>query len=355
VSSALPPPTRLINAVAPIRIADHGGWTDTWFAGHGKVLNIAVEPSVEVQVAVHRAGELPDRVVLHAEDYGDRYSFTPGGVLPDRHPLLEAAVDEVGVPDDRAVLITIHSDVPSGASTGTSAAVTVALVAALDALTPGRLGPHEIAARAHRIEVERLGLQSGIQDQLCSAHGGICFVEMPLYPEASVTPVVLPDDLWWELDRRLLLVFLGRSHVSSEVHERVIARLARSGFESAELASLRTMADRARASLADGDLHALGRTMSDNTRAQADLHPDLVSPEARAVIEVARSHGALGWKVNGAGGEGGSITVLCNADMATKRALVAALAKVDPGFRPIRTRLSRHGVRVWDAPTARTG
>src|SRR6476660_2833120 len=42
--------TRTIHSIAPIRICDNGGWTDTWFAVHGKVLNIAVQPSVYVQV-----------------------------------------------------------------------------------------------------------------------------------------------------------------------------------------------------------------------------------------------------------------------------------------------------------------
>ena len=35
-------PIRIINAVAPIRICDNGGWTDTWFAGRGKVFNICL-------------------------------------------------------------------------------------------------------------------------------------------------------------------------------------------------------------------------------------------------------------------------------------------------------------------------
>ena len=45
-----PVPWRILNAVAPIRICDLGGWTDTWFAEHGKVFNIGVHPGVEVQV-----------------------------------------------------------------------------------------------------------------------------------------------------------------------------------------------------------------------------------------------------------------------------------------------------------------
>ena len=43
---------RVINSRAPIRVCDIGGWTDTWFAQHGKVLNMAVSPRVEVQIEV---------------------------------------------------------------------------------------------------------------------------------------------------------------------------------------------------------------------------------------------------------------------------------------------------------------
>ena len=35
---------RVINSVAPIRICDNGGWTDTWFAKFGAGCNIAVYP-----------------------------------------------------------------------------------------------------------------------------------------------------------------------------------------------------------------------------------------------------------------------------------------------------------------------
>ena len=34
----------MITASAPVRVCDNGGWTDTWFGGPGRVLNIAVSP-----------------------------------------------------------------------------------------------------------------------------------------------------------------------------------------------------------------------------------------------------------------------------------------------------------------------
>jgi D-glycero-alpha-D-manno-heptose-7-phosphate kinase len=151
------------------------------------------------------------------------------------------------------------------------------------------------------------------------------------------------------LERRLVLLFLGRTHVSSQVHELVIARLEREGEGVPQLEQLRRAAQDARDAFGAGDLSALGRVMIENTEAQAGLHPELVSPQARTAISVAAEHGALGWKVNGAGGEGGSLTLLCGPDMSAKRRLLGALRETDPMFHIIPTSLSREGLRVWEA------
>jgi len=340
---------RVVNAVAPVRVCDLGGWTDTWFAGHGTVLNIGVYPYVEVQLTVRPRGADDPPVMLHAENFGDRYAVVPGQPLPDRHPLLEAAFVDLGVPDDVSVEVTIWSDAPAGCSTGTSAAVSVALVGALDVLTPGRMTPHEVAVRAHRIESERLGLQTGVQDQLCSAYGGVSVIDIPAYPTATVTPVLLPDDLWWELERRLVLLFLGRTHVSSAVHDKVIGELQDEGPGAPRLEALRRLALQGRDALAAGDLTAFGSVMAANTDAQAALHPDLVNPEASQAIELAKAFGAVGWKVNGAGGEGGSLTLLAGTSATQRRAMVEALHAANPLFQVIPTHLSRRGLRVWEA------
>src|SRR5512145_2734630 len=100
------PPLRIVNAVAPIRICDNGGWTDTWFAGHGKVFNIGVYPYVEVQIKVYPVEAREDHIVLYAENYGDVYPIETGNGGWDRHPLLEAAIEMMRVPEDIALHIT---------------------------------------------------------------------------------------------------------------------------------------------------------------------------------------------------------------------------------------------------------
>jgi D-glycero-alpha-D-manno-heptose-7-phosphate kinase len=88
--------------------------------------------------------------------------------------------------------------------------------------------------------------------------------------------------------------------------------------------------------------------MSDNTAAQADLHPDLVHREAWRVIEIAAAHSAVGWKVNGAGGDGGSITLLCGAHTPSKPAMIQAILQEHPAFQSIPVAISHEGLRVWE-------
>ena len=342
---------RLITALAPVRICDCGGWTDTWFARRGQVFSVAVSPYVEVQIlATPTPAPGHGRIVVHAENF--RESFEPAAGPPwGAHPLIEATVAYVGVPREASVEITIHSDMPAGAATGTSAAVTVALIAALEHLGGRSADAAAVARAAHAVEAEGLGRESGIQDQIGAAHGGVNFIEMRAYPDATVYPVPLAPETWWALDQRLLLVYLGGSHDSSDVHRRVIAALESDAVALQALDRLRQAAAAARDATAAGDLAALGRAMCENTAAQAALHPALVSDEARGVIAVARSHGAWGWKVNGAGGEGGSLTLLAGPSASARRRLVDAVNAGGAGWRVIPTRLSREGVRAWEDPS----
>ena len=346
--------TRIIHSVAPIRICDNGGWTDTWFAQHGKVFNIGVHPCVEVQLEVfpYQAGQ--DRIILNAENYGQRYAVHPRSLTTapggwGAHPLLEAAIERVGIPADCAVEVTVYSAMPGGGSTGTSAAVTVALIGALSRLSARRWSPREIAYQAHAVEVEMLRQQSGIQDQLCAAYGGINYIEIAHYPEATVFPLHVPDPIWWELERRLVLIYLGKAHDSSKVHQRIIAELENEGPESKRLQSLRLTAEKSRDAILAGDFAALGRAMIENTEAQGRLHPHLISRDAQRVIEIAGEFGASGWKVNGAGGEGGSVTVLCSELFHTKRTMVRAIEAASPLLRNIPLHLSRCGLRTWES------
>jgi len=105
---------RIIKSVAPIRICDNGGWTDTWFAEHGKIFNIGVYPYAEVQIAVKPFRRQEDRIVIHAENYGERYVRHVEKPGWDKHPRLEAAIECMRIPDNLALEMAIFSEAPAG-------------------------------------------------------------------------------------------------------------------------------------------------------------------------------------------------------------------------------------------------
>jgi D-glycero-alpha-D-manno-heptose-7-phosphate kinase len=215
--------------------------------------------------------------------------------------------------------------------------------------------PHEIAFAAHRIESELLKQQSGIQDQIASAFGGINYIDMYEYPYASVSQIRVPDATWWELESRLSLIYIGQTHSSSKTHEMVIRNMEDAGPDAPQLRAMRITAQKSKDAVYAGDFDALGRAMIENTEAQRSLHPALVGPRHQEMIDIASNHGAVGWKVNGAGGAGGSVTLLSGGDRRQRRTMLEAVLNANSEFRKIPIFLSRMGVRTWIGHAERSG
>jgi D-glycero-alpha-D-manno-heptose-7-phosphate kinase len=340
---------RLVHARSPLRINDIGGWTDTWFAKEGWVLNMAVVPPIEVQIKVFENRECRQkRVLLHTENYGESFWVNPEKPSSSPHPFLQFIIARIPPPEHIKLEINLFSPVPAGISTGTSAAVCVALLGALSFLRNKEVILKDIVSTAHRVETEDLRQQSGIQDQICAAYGGVCFIHMHRYPQARVEKIALEPRVWEELDRRVCLVYLGKPHLSSAIHEQVIGRLEKGGAEWRTLERMKQLPVEAKTHLLDGDLEAFGRVMVENNECQRGLYRELVCPEADAVAAVARKHKASGWKVNGAGGRGGSMTILANRDDGLKRKMLQEIVDLGKGIGPLPASLSFSGLEAWE-------
>jgi D-glycero-alpha-D-manno-heptose-7-phosphate kinase len=351
-------------ATAPVRVADVGGWTDTWFGSPGRVCSLAVGPGVEVvaELAVRSADGPPVRLVAPA--LGLEVACGPDPVdgwtrpTPVEHPLLAHAVAEVlegaAVPDEVSITLTITSAVPPGASLGTSAAVVVAVLAALDALvatTAGKVrsSPEELAGRAHRVETARAGREAGVQDQWAAAVGGCLDLAVAPYPSVRARSVLLSPEVESALAHRLVTVVFG-AHDSSAVHQEVITAITGCGGADHDrargaLRDLAALAGRAATALGEGDLHAWAVVLCEATEAQQRLHPSLVGHAHRRAIAIGAAEGAVGWKVNGAGGDGGSLTLLAGPAPGAAAHLAATLGAADPSWAVLRLGPG-HGPRV---------
>jgi D-glycero-alpha-D-manno-heptose-7-phosphate kinase len=301
------------------------------------VCSLAVEPGVTLVARAEHGG---GSVRFHLVDYGVDFAL---GAEPPEHRLLTEAVREAAMRADLDVWVSIESAVPPGCALGTSAAVAVGIVASLHAIRGEPWRPQDLAAATHRAEAGRLGRESGTQDQAAVAHGGANVIDVPEYPRTSTRPIELPERTWRALDDRLLHIAYGNPHDSSAVHGEVIAGLTQGGSTAGLLDELRGLAADAAAALRAADLERYGTVLTAATDAQRALHPALVSEDADLLVELARDRRATGWKVNGAGGPGGSISILCR-DPAGRAEVAEAAARL--GQRPLDLHLAPLGARV---------
>jgi D-glycero-alpha-D-manno-heptose-7-phosphate kinase len=329
----------IIRARAPVRFCDLGGWTDTRIVPEGHVLNLAaaIYTHVTLHVGAFRSITLESCDTDEYERVTDIRQLEYNNVLD----LFKAAIKRSGI--QRGVRIIVRSEAPPGSGLGSSAALGVATMGALGHFLRWNLLPYEVARESQALEVEELGLECGVQDQIAAAYGGINLMQVN-YPDARVFPVPLEPATLCELEDRVLLVYTGKSHFSSAMHQKVIA--AYEAGETATCAAFATLSEcaiRGKEALLTGDLESFAEAMNENWRAQKDLHPDITTPDVERLHDATQSAGAIGFKLNGAGG-GGTATLLCrrNANHLVRRAVEHV------GMHVLPAKIDFTGLRTWE-------
>ena len=335
-------------ARAPVRFCDLGGWTDTRIVPRGAVLNFSARLYTHVTLTVREGQSGCTLESLDTEEkiqVADVRRMEYDGVLD----LLKAAVARSGIetkvgglyPSRRQITLQVRSSAPPASGLGSSAALGVAAIGALARYSHRHLLPHEVARESQLLETQELKLECGVQDQFASAYGGVNFMEVE-YPNARVFPVPLENSVRCELEDRFLLVYTGKSHFSSGMHQKVISEADQ---HAAEFEALTAAAIDGKEALLTGDLARFAAAMNANWEAQKRLHPDITTPEIEALHDAVTAAGAVGFKANGAGG-GGTVTVLAghNGYHRAKRAVEA----LGMGMIVLPALIDTTGLQVWE-------
>jgi len=335
----------LTMARAPVRNADLGGWRDTRLFPSGKVLNIAIRMYTHVSLmATDREG-----VHIESHDIGESEYIQNLRDLEYKGALglLKAAVGKSGV--NHGLKLIVHSEAPPASGLGSSAALSVAALAALYASQGKHFLPHHIARDAQRLETEYLKLECGVQDQIAAAFGGINYIEVN-YPDARVTAVPISDDLLCELEARMLVIYTGKSHFSSGTHKNVIAN-----FEAGKPETLRafegldTTADMGLAALLEEDLDRYAEALNVNWEFQKALHESITTPGIDEMESRVRQEGCEGFKLNGAGA-GGTAMLVCAPN--STRSVVRVIEDEFPEMQVYRPKVDIgrcQGLQVWSS------
>ncbi|TSC92658.1 MAG: GHMP kinase, partial [Candidatus Berkelbacteria bacterium Athens1014_28] len=245
-----------------------------------------------------KASDLCGFFRLIAPDVQVDKSFAADDFDFDRTDLLNAAMEAVGIPPRVEGQLFVSSVIPSGASTGTSAGISIGITSAFEYLKRGEIDPYWVARKTHEIETILMGLECGVQDQgAIAAACGATYVDIYRYPNFSVSPIHLDLTTINKLESGLLTFVYGKPHKSSDVHKMVIEEIVKIGRLHPGLERIRLLAPEARYCLLDGDMYGYGQVLNRNTECQRELHPKLISDECQSLIDWSKQFDPLGGKV----------------------------------------------------------
>jgi mevalonate kinase len=244
-------------------------------------------------------------VKLKAPDIGLESTLTD---LPEEHPLAAViwkAASEMKLSHIPACSIQVTSNIPIAGGMGSGAAVSVAVLRALSALLGHPLNDEQVSRLAYEVEVIHHGTPSGIDNTVIT-------YARPVYFIKGKAPEIL------QLKQPFMLV-IGDTGVQSPTAG-VVGDLRQAWEQSGEQFELLfnkvgELAESARKAIEAGRVETLGPLMDENHALLIKM--GVSSPELENLIEVARSAGALGAKLSGAG-RGGNIVALVTGETASR-------------------------------------
>jgi D-glycero-alpha-D-manno-heptose-7-phosphate kinase len=284
----------------PLRVSFAGGGTDLasyYEEREGHVVSTAIDKFTYVIVKER----FDDDIYLNYMRKEIRHD-----VASIEHELVREALRMTGV--DRGIEVTLLSDIPSeGSGLGSSSSFSVGLLNAFYAYRGEQVTAERLAREACEIEIERLGKPIGKQDQYIAAYGGLRSIRFCKDGSVETREAGVDASRARELGARLRLFYTGRTRkadaILSEQKRQTSDRLA-------ELDGIKALAHELEGSLAAGDFDNLGEVLHANWKLKRKLASGISDDAIEDMYDRARSSGALGGKICGAGG-GGFLLVYC--------------------------------------------
>jgi mevalonate kinase len=233
---------------------------------------------------------------LHVEPWGKTWRPNAQSVEP-----LERGFEQIlsRYADRPRLRLVVRVALPPGAGLGCSAAIGVSLIDAIDKALGIQRSRAELGALAHEWERFFHGDPSGI-DNLTSALGGVL-----RYRRSSLPRTISPRASLF-----LVVAHSGQRSNTKKMVERVSRRFAgHPGWARRALDEVHQLAVDAEAAIGSGDLVALGGILNRNHEILRSIN--LSTYRLEGLCREARSAGALGAKITGAGG-GGCMVALAN-------------------------------------------
>ena len=283
----------IVTSTAPCRISLFGGSTDlpTYADQYGGlVINMAINLRQHIKIATEEdifKINLRNTVPLNGNKDFMHKIFTDFGIGGFAHVRFES-----------------ESDVPLESGIGASAATAVATVAAINKAKKLNMDKGEIAERAWDIEVNKLNLFGGRQDQYASAFGGVNSI---VFSKDKVEVIPTFTNFVDSIYPSLVLFYTGKNRTSPTIQE----GFKQLTFDQIQvLNQIKQIATAAVEPIAEGDIERVGNLLHRAWRLKQRSNKGVSEPWIDKIYEKGKKAGALGGKLCGSGGGGYMIFIV---------------------------------------------
>jgi len=297
---------------APLRLSLAGGGTDleAYYAKYGGAV---ISTTIDKYFYVIASPNDAPHIQVSSSDYAMfyRYGFDEPPLWDGDLRLPKVIIDHFGIHTGLSVFLA--SQVPPGTGLGSSSTVAVALIKAMAAFCRISMNKEAVADLACQVEIDKLGMPIGRQDQYAAAVGGLNYMEFSS-AGVRVSPIDLSHEVTSRLEQRLMLFFTGRSRNSAQIlSEQKRSSERNRGTVINSLHTIKQAAIELREELRRGNIDSVGECLDRSWSAKRKLAPGITDPWIDQWYEAARDAGAAGGKITGAGG-GGFLVLYCEPE-----------------------------------------
>jgi len=336
---------RIIRARVPMRISYSGGGTDmSYYINHhpAAVLSSTITKFCTASVLVRS-----DKVIqIISKDLGIEYQANSIENLKfgDKLDLIKSAI-KIMQPEFGFDLET-HSEVDAGTGLGGSSALTGSIIGALNQFrNEKQLDLYDIADLSYQSERLDLEISGGWQDQYSTVFGGFNWIEFRKN-EVIVNPLRINREIILELKFNLMLFRFGGTHDSGKIQLNGIRDYNVSDkLKIDNFAKMTDLATEMKEALLKGKVKKFGDLLDISWQLKKSINTKTSNQYVDELYSYARSEGALGGKVLGAGDAG---YMLIYASPKYQRTIKDAFEKKGAKYESFD--FNENGLEVWSTP-----
>ena len=303
----------IIRSRAPLRISFGGGGTDVspypeMFGG--AVFSTTIDRYAYVSIKPNKENTI--RIISQDYDLLEIYQNVvdikkTGKLNLIKHALKFYDFDTLGVD------IILDVDAPPGSGLGSSSALIVALIGAINQFRNIPNDPLIVSENAYKIEREEAGIKGGKQDQYSATFGGFNFIEFSKN-NVSVTPQLLSKNITNELLSSMVICDTGVTRLSAKILERQINSYVKSNLKVIDnLNHIKKLSFDMCSTLKQGKILELGELLNQHWNLKKQLDDKISNDDVDQLYDFASSNGSIGGKLLGAGG-GGHFLFICKPE-----------------------------------------